>query len=114
MKKILIWLLASVVVMEVLPWLVIMFVRLDMVMPMGILLLFGVNPIYCAAVGIFAGKQVKPMWILPVGTAVIFLLGIWLCFDIRQTSFWLYAGIYLVIGLLAMSGSARWYHKKQK
>ncbi len=63
---------------------------------------FAVNPLYSVINGAFAGKDVKHLWSLPVISAVLFLIGTWIFFDMGETAFILYAAVYLVIGIMAM------------
>ena len=44
----------------------------------------------------------KHLWSLPVISAVLFLIGTWIFFDMGETAFILYAAVYLVIGIMAM------------
>ena len=53
-------------------------------------------------IGAFAGKDVKHLWSLPVISAVLFLIGTWIFFDMGETAFILYAAVYLIIGIMAM------------
>ena len=52
--------------------------------------------------GIFAGKDMKHLWSLPVISAVLFLIGTWVFFEMGETAFILYAVVYLVLGIAAM------------
>ena len=61
-----------------------------------------VNPLYSVLIGVFAGKDVKHLWSLPVISAVLFLIGTWIFFDMGETAFILYAAVYLIIGIMAM------------
>lgn len=101
-KNIILWLAASAVVMLVFPWLAVTFVKGDAGMAVCFLLFFAVNPLYSVIIGAFAGKDVKHLWSLPVISAVLFLIGTWLFFDMGETAFILYATVYLVIGIMAM------------
>ena len=60
------------------------------------------NPIYSILAGVYAGKDRKELWIVPVITAVLFLAGAWSIFDKNETVFVLYALIYLLLGIAAM------------
>ncbi|MCI8667448.1 MAG: hypothetical protein HFG82_12430 [Dorea sp.] len=103
------WLLVSAIVMLGLPWLANNFVSADAGMAVCFLLFFVVNPIYAVIVGIFAGKDMKCLWMQPIVTVILFLLGVvvFLGGDVR--SFVTYAIVYLVLGILAamFSGVAR-------
>lgn len=103
MKKIFIcWLAVSAVVMLVIPWTAATFVKGDAGMAVCFLLFFAINPIYSVAIGSFAGKEMKRLWSLPVISAVLFLCGTWIFFDMGETAFILYAAAYLVLGIVAM------------
>ena len=78
------------------------------------ILFFALNPIYAITSGISAGKDLRTLWALPIITAVFFLAGTWLLFDMGETAFILYALIYLALGMAAMLLSAfitksKWY-----
>ncbi len=101
-KNIILWLAASMAVMLAFPWLAVTFVKGDAGMAVCFLLFFAVNPLYTVIIGAFAGKDVKHLWSLPVISAVLFLIGTWIFFDMWETAFILYAAVYLVIGIMAM------------
>ncbi len=101
-KNIILWLAASAVVMLAFPWLAVTFVKGDAGMAVCFLLFFAVNPLYSVINGAFAGKDVKHLWSLPVISAVLFLIGTWIFFDMGEIAFILYAAVYLVIGIMAM------------
>lgn len=84
------------------PWLAVTFVKGDAGMAVCFLLFFAVNPLYSVLIGAFAGKDVKHLWSLPVISAVLFLIGTWIFFDMGETAFILYAAVYLIIGIMAM------------
>ena len=93
MKKMIPWIIASAVIMLVFPWLAVTFV-------------FALNPIYAIFAGVQASREVKRFWALPMITAVLFLAGTWLHFDMGEPAFLLYALIYLLLGAAAMLLSA--------
>ena len=101
-KNIILWLAASAVVMLAFPWLAVTFVKGDVGMAVCFLLFFAVNPLCSVINGAYAGKDVKYLWSLPVISAVLFLIGTWIFFDMGETAFILYAAVYLVIGIMAM------------
>ncbi len=70
------------------------------------ILFFAMNPIYAIISGIKAGRDIRTLWALPIFTAVFFLAGTWLFFDMGETAFILYASIYLALGMAAMLISA--------
>ena len=113
-KNIILWLAASAVVMLAFPWLAVTFVKGDVGMAVCFLLFFAVNPLYSVIIGAFAGKDVKHLWSLPVISAVLFLIGTWIFFDMGEIAFILYAAVYLVIGIMAMLISMLIRKKTQK
>ncbi len=101
-KNIILWLAVSAAIMLALPWLAVTLVKGDAVMAACFVLFFAVNPIYSVILGVFAGKDVKHLWSLPVISAVLFLIGTWIFFDIGEMAFVLYAVVYLVLGIVTM------------
>lgn len=101
-KTYLIGLAVSAAVMVLLPWLTVNFVKGDAAMAVCFLLFFGVNPIFSIAMGIFAGKGRKVLWSLPILTSALFILGTWAFFGMGEPAFLLYAGIYLILGMISM------------
>lgn len=101
-KDFILWVVTSTVVMLELPWLAVTFIKGDAGMAVCLLLCLAVNPLYSVIIGAFAGKDVKHLWSLPVISAVLFLIGTWIFFDMGETAFILYAAVYLVIGIMAM------------
>ncbi len=106
MKKVMYYLIASFFLMFILPWLAVTLVPSDAGMITTIFLLFAVDPIYSIIVGVFAGKNVKTLWWLPIVTVIIFLAGAWTFFEIGEPDFVLYGGGYLLISSIAMLVSA--------
>ena len=102
MKKIISWTIVSAVIMLVLPWLSVTFIKGDGAMAACFILFFCINPIYAICAGAYAGIDIKIFWILPIITALFFLAGTWLFFDMGETAFILYALIYLLLGMAAM------------
>lgn len=96
------WFIVSMVIMLILPWLAISFVNGDEGMAVCFTLFFAINPIYSVVMGIFAGKDIKNLWEMPIISAVLFLLGSWIFFDMGERAFILYAGIYLILGVVTM------------
>lgn len=113
-KNIILLLAASVAVMLAFPWLAVTFVKGDAGMAVCFLLFFAVNPLYSVLIGAFAGKDVKHLWSFPIVSAVLFLIGTWIFFDMGETAFILYAAVYLVIGIMAMLISMLIRKKTQK
>ncbi len=68
MKKTIYYLMASVFLLFILPWLAVTFVPNDAGMITTVFLLLAVNPVYSIIVGVFAGKNIKTLWWLPIFT----------------------------------------------
>ena len=45
---------------------------------------FAVNPLYSVLIGAFSGKDIRHLWSLPVISAVLFLIGTWIFFDMGR------------------------------
>ena len=58
-QKMIFWFLLSAVVMLLLPWLAVTFIKGDGGMAVCFILFFAVNPIYSVTAGVFAGKNGK-------------------------------------------------------
>ena len=101
-RNIIFGLAVTAVIMLALPWLAVTFVKGDAGMAACFVLFFAVNPIYSVVIGIFAGKDMKHLWSLSVISAVLFLFGTWVFFDMGETAFILYAVVYLALGVVAM------------
>lgn len=106
------WLGISAVIMLALPWMVVTFVKGDGGMAACFLLFYAVNPIYSVIIGAFAGKDRKHLWGLPVISAVLFLAGTWIFFDMGEPAFIWYGVIYLALGAAAMAVSSMIRKKK--
>ncbi|NBH28932.1 hypothetical protein D3Z60_25220 [Lachnospiraceae bacterium] len=113
-KNFILWLADSAVVILALPWLAVTLVKGDAGMAVCFLLFFAINPIYFVVTGIFAGKDMKHLWSLPVISAVLFLIGTWVFFDMGETAFILYAAVYLALGIAVMLISMLIRKKTQK
>lgn len=71
-------------------------------MAMCMILFLVINPIYSIILGIAAGRCIRALWNLPFISAVAFLAGTWLFFDIREPWFIVYAAVYLSLDTAAM------------
>lgn len=101
MKTFLTWTGWTVLLMIVCPWLAVRFAG-SAGMAVCFLLFYAVNPLFSAACGVFAGRNIKQLWALPIVVSGLFLAGVWLFFELGEPAFLLYAGCYLAIGVLAM------------
>lgn len=101
MKKLVVWMIAAVLIMIGCPWLAVTFAG-SAGMAVCFLLFFTINPLFSAVCGIFAGKNIRQYWVLPIVTTGLFLAGAWLFFEMGETAFVIYGAGYLVIGVVAM------------
>lgn len=97
-----IWLLTTLLVMFLLPFAVAKLASECAGMALCMMLFLVINPIYSIILGIAAGHNTKALWNLPLISAVAFLAGSWLFFDIHEPWFIAYAAIYLCLGVVAM------------
>jgi hypothetical protein len=96
------WIGITTAVMFILPFAVTKFASECAGMALCMMLFFVINPIYSIILGIVAGRYLKALWNLPLISAVAFLAGTWLFFDIHEPWFIAYAATYLCIGVIAM------------
>ncbi len=96
------WIGVTFVVMFVLPFAVARLASECSGMALCMMLFLALNPMYSIALGINCGKSIRQMWHIPLFSAIMFLSGTWLFFDIHEPWFILYASVYLVIGWIAM------------
>ena len=101
-KRVVMWVAASAIIMLVLPWLAVTFVKGDAGMAVCFLLFYAVNPIYSLIIGAFAGKYIKHLCSLPFISSVLYLFGVWIFFDMGEIAFIMYAAVYLALGMAAM------------
>ncbi len=102
MKKLHFWFIVSAAIMLALPWLAVTFIKGDGGMAACFILFFALNPVYAIFAGAYAARDMKRLWALPVITALFFLAGSWLFFDMGEKAFILYASVYLFLGVAAM------------
>ncbi len=100
-KQLIVWSVISVLVMLGLPFMAVLFAG-DAGMMICFLLFYALNPIYSVIIGSVAGKAVKELWPLPVISAVLFIIGVWIFFTMSEVLFLIYALVYLALGMIAM------------
>lgn len=101
MKKLITWIVLAILLMIGCPGLAIEFAG-SAGMAICFVLFYAINPLFSAVCGVFAGKNIKQLWALPIITAVLFLAGTWIFFEMAETAFLLYCGCYLIIGIISM------------
>ena len=75
-------------------------------MALCFILFYAVNPVYSVGLGVWSGMDIKEMWSMPMFSAMIYLLSMWMLFDVGELAFVWYAIGYLLLGLLAMGITA--------
>lgn len=93
---------ATAAVMIGLPWAAVTFAPGDAGMAICFLLFFAVDPVYAIITGIRAGRDIRKLWFQPLLTALLFLVGTWVMFDMGEPAFVRYALVYLGLGAGAM------------
>ena len=106
MKPLIFWSILAMLLMIGCPWLAATFAG-SAGMAVCLLLFFGVNPIFSAVCGVFAGKDIKRLWPLPIVVAGLFLAGAWLFFAMGETAFLLYCVCYLMIEMCIRDSRSR-------
>ena len=101
-KHHIIWIGITIAVMFILPFAVARLASECAGMALCMMLFLVINPIYSIILGIVAGRDIKSLWNQPLISAVAFLAGAWLFFDIHEPWFIAYAAIYLCIGVVTM------------
>ena len=101
-RALIIWFAVTIVMMSLFPFAIARLSSECSGMALCMILFFIINPIYSAILGYRCGKDVGRMWNLPLVSAIAFLAGTWIFFDIHELWFIAYAGVYLVIGYIAM------------
>ncbi len=113
MKKHALYTAATAFLMLALPGLTVRFVKGDAGMAVCFLLFFAVDPLWSAALGLFAGRDVKKRFFVPIIPAVLFLAGTRIFFDRGEKAFIFYAAVYLLLGTAAMLLSALLRKKRE-
>ena len=101
MKKSIKWVILSFIVLFILPFLAAKFAG-SSGMALCYIMFFAVNPIFFIAEGIAAGNCIKKYWFMPLDSALIYILSMWIVFDMGESAFLLYAGTYFAIGTIVM------------
>jgi len=96
------WIGITLAVMFILPFVVARLASECAGMALCMMLFLVINPIYSIILGIVAGQNIKMLWNLPLISAVAFLVGACLFFDIHEPWFTVYAAIYLSLGVIVM------------
>lgn len=96
------WIGITLAVMFILPFVVAKLASECAGMALCMMLFLVINPIYSIILGIVAGRDIRALWNLSFISAVAFLAGTWIFFDIHEPWFMVYTAAYLCIGVVAM------------
>ena len=102
MNKFLTYLMITAFIMVGVPWVIVSFVKGEPGTMAIKILLYGVYPLYSFIVGLYAGKNAKVRFLLPVLTAAFFLGGVWMFFEWGEPVYKMYAAGYLILGVIGM------------
>lgn len=105
MNKFSAWFITAIILMIGFPWLAVTFAG-SAGMAVCFILFFAINPVFSVICGVAAGKNIKQLWMIPIVVAGLFLAGVWMFFEMGESAFLLYAGIYSFIGIASMMISA--------
>ena len=95
------WLLVAVFLMIGCPFLAVTFAT-EAGMGICFILFFAINPLFSVISGIWAGSPDRRIFAVPIITALLFLVGVWSCFNTTEPLFLIYGIIYLLLGAIAM------------
>ena len=113
MKKSTKWIIASFVILFIFPFLLVKFAGPNG-MALCFIMFFAVNPIFFVIEGLSCGRKIKKFWFVPLDSALIYLLSMWIIFDFGETAFVMYSGVYLAIGIAGMLIMSAINHRKNE
>ena len=96
----------AAIIMLLFPYLTITFVKGESGLIVCSVLFFIINPLYSIISGIYAGKYWRRLWLIPIITGLLFILGTWLFYEMGEGAFVVYGALYSIIGAFAMFLSA--------
>ena len=104
-SKIIVSIIFMVICLLVLPAVAIRAVPAEAAMGISFLLFFAVDPFLILVLGITAGTETRRLWWLPVSASIFFPIGFSIAILEPVWDLFIYAAIYLGVGLLAMLGT---------
>lgn len=93
-----VWTAAALVLFTLVPWVVCFVIRSDAAMAICFILWYAIDPVFAIAAGMFAGRDPKHLWFLPLLLPVLFLLASWTCFEWGDPGYLGFALMYLLLG----------------
>lgn len=114
MKRAIISLAASAVIMFLSLWLTVTYVAGNDGLGVLMLLFFALYPLTSVAVGIVGGTKIKSLWYIPLVNAAFYLASSWIFLEAFEVAFLGYAAVYAVIGLAAAGVTALITNRKKE
>lgn len=93
-----IWTAVALLLFVILPWSICLSIHSDAAMAACFVLFYAIDPVFAIAAGMFAGKDPRRLWFVPVLIPVLFVLGSWLCFEWGDPAFITYGILYALLG----------------
>ena len=92
------WSAAAFALFALIPWLVCFVIRSDAAMAICFILWYAIDPVFAIAAGMFAGRDPRRMWYVPLLIPALFILASWTCFEWGDPAYITYALMYLLMG----------------
>lgn len=88
----------------------------EAVFAIAVLLFMAVDPLFSLCIGIAAGRDIRCLWYVPLLTVALYWVGAALFITGWNTTIWVYAAAYLLIGTAAMGASygIRYFLRKRR
>ena len=102
MRKVVVSMVIILCVLFFMPLIAVKVVSGDCGMGLCFILFYLVNPMLSVFMGIYSGLDIKKLWYIPLVLGVVFVLSMWIIFDMGETDFILYGIGYFVIGVIVM------------
>ncbi len=103
MKKTLLLIAVSLLVMVAIPWASLALMPSPDMFFLFILMFFlGICPLYSIILGVLCGTEIKKRWYIPVISAFFYLASMWALMEPGEIAFAIYSAIYLVLSVISM------------
>ncbi len=105
LHKVMISVVTLIVSMLVVPCLIVRVAPHNWGMALCFLMFFAINPLVVIMLGIMAGTEIKYLWCIPLISALVFPPFFAIAVKEWVIDLFVYAGLYLCIGVVAMLGT---------
>lgn len=95
---------ALLVSMLIIPWMAVKLAEPTWGMSICLFMFFTINPFVSIALGLMAGTEIRRLWWIPLGTALIFPFLFGLVVWSFVPEMFIYSALYLGVGTMAMLG----------